>query len=345
MAYVRPRASWHAIAVSLLAGVIAAGCVSGAPRERFSNVGQAFERTATAGDWTRHLVRMAAGTYPGRDALPDDHGLAPATAAAMLRDSAAAPRVLTWFGHSTFLLRLGGVTVMTDPVLFDHVGTGPFRLRRLAPALPDPALIERVDAVVVSHADFDHLDMPSLGWLADRFPNAVLYVPEGTARLVGRLPFARIVELPWYGSDRLGGVAITAVPAIHGVRRPPFGIDSMHWAGYVIEGAGRRVYFSGDTGAGTVFADIRRKLGRVDLAIVPAGAWAPRDFQAPYHVDPEEAIAIAETLGARRAIAMHWGTFALSPDPPEDQRARFLAAGTRQTRADVMRIGETIPID
>ena len=193
----------------------------------------------------------------------------------------------------------------------------------------------------MSHADLDHLDVPSLRFLATRFPEALLYVPEGTRRLAAASGFRRIVELPWYESTRVGGLRITAVPAIHGVRRPAFATDSMHWGGYVVEGAGRRIYFSGDTGAGDIFADIRRRMGRVDYALVPAGAWAPREFQAPFHVDPEEALGIARTLGARQAIATHWGTLPLSSEPGTEQKARFLAAGTPKTRAVVMRIGET----
>ena len=339
---------------ALAALLLAVGCASsarqGAPvgpevPVRYANAGQAHVSTATAFDWALHLLAMSARRYPGAEALPSGHVVPPGEAERTFVAAKNASAALTWFGHSTFLIRVGGRAILTDPVLFDHIGAGPSRLDRLVPVLPDPALIEHIDAVIVSHADLDHLDVPSLRFLAARFPEALLYVPQGSRRLAAASGFRRIIELPWYESTRASGVKITAVPAIHGVRRPAFGTDSMHWGGYVIEGAGRRIYFSGDTGAGDIFADIRRRGGRVDYALVPAGAWAPREFQAPFHVDPEEALGIARTLGARQAIATHWGTLPLSPEPGTEQKARFLAAGTRTTRAVVMRIGETRVLD
>lgn len=325
------------------------GCVTtgpapradGTPQPRFANVGQAHESTAGAKEWSRYLASMALRLYPGREALPDDHVLAPQEAERQFRAAQGAPLAMTWFGHSTFLLRIGGRSILTDPQLVSGVGPRPFRVPRLVPVLPDPALIDSLDAIVISHADFDHFDVPTLRTLAARFPRAVLHVPEGTVRLARATGFANIVEMPWYTSAMVGDVRITAVPAVHGVRRPPFAFDSMHWAGYVFEGAGRQVYFSGDTGAGTIFADIRRRLGRIDYAIMPAGGWAPRDFEGPWHVDPQEAIAAAGTLGARLAIGMHWGTFALSAESGRMQREKFLAAGTRATPSTVFRIGET----
>ncbi len=341
-------------AAALAALLLAAGCAS-SPREeaavapavppRYANVGQAYEPAATAFDWARHLLAMTSRRYPGVEALPPGHVMPAREAERSFLASRSASVALTWFGHSTFLIRIGGRAVFVDPVLSDHIGTGPSRVDRLVPVLPDPSSIDRLDAVLISHADLDHLDIPSLRSLASRFPEALLCVPEGTRRLAAATGFRRIVELPWYESTRAGGLRITAVPAIHGVRRPAFASDSMHWGGYVVEGAGRRIYFSGDTGAGDIFADIRRRVGRVDYALVPAGAWAPREFQAPFHVDPEEALGIARTLGARQAIATHWGTLPLSPEPGTEQKARFLAAGTRTTRAVVMRIGETRVLD
>ncbi|HHZ08302.1 MAG TPA: hypothetical protein GX405_05935 [Rhizobiales bacterium] len=331
-----------------------AGCVSAARQvaaegpanpTRYTNVGQAYEPTATAGDWAGHLLAMSMRRYPGAEALPPGHVMPAGEAERSFVAARSASVALTWFGHSTFLIRIGGRTIITDPVLSGHIGAGLSRIDRLVPVLPDPSSIERLDAVLVSHADLDHLHMPTLRALAARFPDALLCVPEGTRRLAGATGFRRVVELPWYENTRLGGLRIIAVPAVHGVRRPGFVKDSMHWGGYVVEGAGRRIYFSGDTGKGDVFTDIRKKIGPVDYALVPAGAWAPREFQKAYHVDPDEALAIAKTLGARQAIATHWGTLPLSPEPGTEQKARFLAAGTRTTRSVVMRIGETRILD
>lgn len=342
---------WTALSLSLL--LLLCGCLGpGAvvdertgQRIVFANQCASFEPTATSSDWAVHLLRMAAGTYPGCEALPVGHVLSPDEATRQFRAAANAPLSVTWMGHSTLLLRIGGQVILTDPLLRERVGTSPFEISRLVPVLPDPALIERLDAVVISHADFDHMDIASLQLLARRFPAATLIVPSGTRRLALASGFVRIVEMPWYSRHRIGGLRITAVPAIHGLRRPPFPVDGMNWSGYVIEGSGRRLYFAGDTGMGNIFAEMRRRLGAVDYAFVPIGAYEPRDFQAPYHVNPEEAAEIARILGARQAIGMHWGTLSLSADSPMEQKSRFLAAGTRAHPTSVMRIGETRRLD
>ncbi|MVA97171.1 MBL fold metallo-hydrolase [Nitratireductor sp. CAU 1489] len=292
--------------------------------------------------WTEHLMKMALKLFPHKDALPAGHWLASPEAETQFENGRGAALALTWFGHSTFLIRIGGHTVLTDPVLGNHVGPGRLHLHRLPPLRPDPGLIRRLDAIVISHADYDHLDIASLERLAGRFPDARVFVPEGTAFLVRRTGFVHVQEMRWYETAQIDGLSITAVPAIHGVRRPPFAIDSMHWAGFVIGDGLNTVYFAGDTAKDTmIFAGMRERLGPVDVALVPAGAWSPHHFQRPYHVDPDEAAALARTLGARLAIGMHWGTFALSEDPPAEQRRRFLAASTPQTRTTVFRIGET----
>lgn len=292
--------------------------------------------------WTDHLAKMALKLFPQKDTLPPGHWLTPAQAEAQFESARAARLALTWFGHSTFLIRIGGHAVLTDPVLGNRVGPGHLHLHRLPPLRPDPGLIRRLDAIVISHADYDHLDIASLKRLAGRFPHARVFVPEGTAFLVRRAGFARVEEMRWYETARLDGLSITAVPAIHGVRRPPFAIDSMHWAGFVIGDRQNRVYFAGDTARDkAVFSDMRRRLGPVDVALVPTGAWSPHRFQRPYHVEPGEAAELAKMLGARLAVGMHWGTFALSEDPPAEQKRRFLAASTPQTRTTVFRIGET----
>lgn len=311
-----------------------------APPAFYHNPGRAISPPRVAA-WAGHLVRMAARTYPQREALPPGHVLSAAEAERGFVAARGARLSLTWFGHATFLIRMNGVNILTDPVLGEKVGVGPLHLHRLVPLLPDPALIERVDVIVVSHADFDHLDMPSLRALARRFPDAAVLVPRGTAFLARRAGFADVRELGWYDESRHGRLRVTAVPAIHGVRRPPFPVDAMHWAGFVLDDGASRIYFSGDTAASDLFAETRRRLGPVDVALVPAGAWAPRRFQAPYHASPEEAAAIARTLGARLAVGMHWGTFALSADAPTEQQARFLAASTPTTPTAVLRIGET----
>ncbi len=106
----------------------------------------------------------------------------------------------------------------------------------------------------------------------------------------------------------------------------------MLWAGWILEAGSTRVYFAGDTGFGSVFADIRRRSGPVDVALVPIGAWSPRRFEEPFHVSPAQALEIAGILGAHAAVGIHWGTFPLSEEAPVEQRRRFLTAATMTFR-------------
>jgi L-ascorbate metabolism protein UlaG (beta-lactamase superfamily) len=222
------------------------------------------------------------------------------------------------------------------------VGAGPLRLRRLAPPRPSLAGLPPIDLILISHADYDHLDLASLRRLAVRNPKAIVLVPEGNRRLIAPAGFRTVIEMAWYQTGRWDGIAVEAVPAVHGVRRLPEPPDSAHWAGWILEYRGTRLYFAGDTGVGSVFADIRRRSGPVDFALVPIGAYEPRRLEAPFHVDPEQAADIAGIVGARVALGIHWGTFALSEEPPTEQRARFLAASGGGVVTRVPRVGETV---
>ncbi|MEZ5878253.1 MAG: MBL fold metallo-hydrolase [Tepidamorphaceae bacterium] len=329
--------------VVAMAGLLA-GCTAfaGAGSDRFPRTGARYESQATRAQWTKHVLTLWAGGYPGTRTLPEDHVLDKQTAATQFNAAENARLSLTWFGHSSFLIRAGGTSILTDPVFSATAGFGLFSVHRIAPVRPDPGIIRDVDAILITHADYDHLDIGTLRRLARRFPGAVVFVPQATAKIIRPLGFARVVEMDWYDRDRAADARIVAVPAIHSTRRVPHhSVDSMHWNGYRIDMGGRAIYFAGDTGAGDLFAEIPRRTGRSDIAIVPAGAWAPRGFERPFHVEPEEALDIARTVGAHVAIGMHWGTFALSEETVAEQRERFLSAGTRGVKPVLMRIGET----
>ncbi len=336
----RSPAGWLLLAFAL------AGCATvdseGGPPRRYENVGSFAESTATRRDWTPHLVRMQLGLFPEAGRLPAGHVLPHDEVEAGLAAATGSGVAVTWIGHATALIRIGEKWVLTDPVFMDTVGAGPIRLARLAPPAPALADLPPIDLIVISHADYDHLDLPSLRRLAVRNPEAIVLVPEGTGRLLAPVGFRTVIEMSWFAKGRWGGIAVEAVPAIHGVRRLPEPPDSSHWAGWILSYRGTRLYFAGDTGFGSVFADIRRRSGPVDFALVPIGAYEPRRLEAPFHVDPEQAAEIARILGARVAIGIHWGTFALSEEPPTEQRARFLAASGGGVATRVPRVGETI---
>lgn len=203
---------------------------------------------------------------------------------------------LTYAGHSTVLVELDGVRLLTDPVLRERIGL----LRRLVP-VPPPETTARLDAVLVSHAHWDHLDVPSLARL-DR--GTLLVVPRGTAGIVAGLGFDRVVELTPGERTAVGPVTVTATPAAHAGSRPP------RWRavalGYLVEGS-QRVYFAGDT---DLFDGMAAIADGVDVALLPISGWGPTLGRG--HLDPERAARAAALVGARHVVPIHWGSIALA---------------------------------
>ena len=331
----------------MLAAAAAAGCVATAeaPVDSFHYAGGRFHNVGSftspdhieREDWRRHARRMFLGLFAEADDLPAGHVLTPETAREGVERATDAELAVTWIGHATTLIRMGETWILTDPVLLDSVGSGPVRLKRLVPPRPSLYDLPDIDIILISHADHDHLDLPSLRRLAHRYPAVETFVPAGTSPLMEKTGLRHVRELDWFESTRDGDVSIEAVPAIHGVRRPPYKLNAMSWNGWILGQGGNRVYFAGDTGFGSIFEEIRRRSGPVDVALVPIGAWSPRWFQEPFHVDPDQAARVAAIMGAKTAIGIHWGTFPLSEEAPREQRRRFLDAG-----GAVPRIGETL---
>jgi L-ascorbate metabolism protein UlaG (beta-lactamase superfamily) len=196
---------------------------------------------------------------------------------------------LTWLGHSTVLVELGGVRLLTDPVLRSRVA----HLRRHGPAPKNP---EGIDAVLVSHLHYDHLDLPSLRGLDS--PRAL--VPAGAASLLRGAGFDRVDELRAGDATEVGALRIEATHAEHqGERRP--GGPKAEAIGFVMRGD-RSVYFAGDTD----LFDGMAELGPVDVALLPVAGWSPK--LGPGHLDPERAARAAALLRPRVAVPIHWGT-------------------------------------
>lgn len=238
---------------------------------------------------------------------------------------------MTWLGHSTFLIRLAGLWLLTDPFLTDHASPlAPLGPRRWAPPALRARELPPIDVVLVSHNHYDHLDRPTLDMLP-LAPGAALVTPLRVSQYLDRGRFAAVHELDWHGRTRLGPIEITALPAIHFSKRTLWDANRSLWSGFLIESAQRRIMFTGDTAYGPVFAELGASYGPVDWALVPIGAYAPRPLMRAAHCDPEEALAIGRAFGARRLAAMHWGSIALTEEPvlepPERFRAAVRAAG------------------
>jgi L-ascorbate metabolism protein UlaG (beta-lactamase superfamily) len=198
----------------------------------------------------------------------------------------------TYVGHATVLIELDGARLLTDPVLRDRV----LHLRR-APAAVVPPLGE-LDAVLVSHAHWDHLDRRSLERLGR---DVRIVIPRGAGKLVRRRGFGSVVELDLGDRAEVGSVSVTATQADHDAGRGPLGTRAPAF-GYLIEGT-RRVYFAGDT---DLFPELA-ELAPVDLALLPVAGWGPRVPAG--HLDPRRAAEAARLLGARAAVPIHWGTY------------------------------------
>jgi N-acyl-phosphatidylethanolamine-hydrolysing phospholipase D len=270
------------------------------------------------------------------------------------RRPGAAPRVdydpralasdpgVTWIGHATFLVKMDGATLLTDPMFSARASplsfAGPPRL--VAPGVPLDAL-PRVDFALVSHDHYDHADLPSLRALIARGTRIV--APTGLSDVV-RAAGGEATCLGWWEHVDVAGLRVHCVPAQHFSGRGLTDRNRRLWAGWVVEGRGRRFYHAGDTGYFAGFAEIGRRLGPIDLAAIPVGAYLPSEMMRPVHLDPEEAVQAALDLRATRAVAMHFGTFDLTDEPLDEPPARFLAEAGRRglgDRAWVMRVGET----
>ncbi|HVD39405.1 MAG TPA: MBL fold metallo-hydrolase [Solirubrobacterales bacterium] len=200
---------------------------------------------------------------------------------------------VTYVGHATVLLELGGVRLLTDPLL--RSGVGP--LRRQGPA-PGPEISREIDAVLVSHLHHDHADLASLRRLGR---DVRLLVPPGSRHFFERRRFAEVTELAPGETARVGEVEVTAVEARHEVGRRRFAPASEP-IGFLLDGP-RRVYFAGDT---DLFEGMAAWGGDIDLALLPIWGWGPT--LGAGHLDPERAARVAALLAPKLAVPIHWGT-------------------------------------
>lgn len=236
----------------------------------------------------------------------------------------AGPRQMgvTFIGHASFFLQVGGVSVVVDPIFAPWL----FVLKRLRRPGLRAADLPPLDAVLVTHAHFDHLHRPSLRALArmsrrkgGRAP--LLIVPPNVSDLVFDLGYERVLELGWWEEMQLGKLRITATPAKHWGARV---IHDMHrgYGGYVLSASGHSVYHSGDTAYFDGSAEIGERL-QPEVALLPIGAYKPDNFRN-VHMSPEDALQAFADLGAPRMIPMHYGTFKLSQEPMEEPVERLL---------------------
>jgi len=253
---------------------------------------------------------------------------------------------VTFIGHSTFLIQTGDGNILTDPMYSERASpvpfAGPRRVREPAVAFAD---LPDIAMVLLSHNHYDHCDVPTLRALERRFHPLAL-TPLGNRRLLEAAGMRRVLELDWWQSSELTSVTLT--PAQHFSSRNMFDRNRALWGGFLMATAGRRILFAGDSGYGPHFKQIGERLGPIDLALLPIGAYEPRWFMKDIHMNPAEAVEAHLDLGARRSIAMHFGTFQLTPEgidaPLAALGAALLARGVPGEQFRALDFGESFAL-
>lgn len=222
---------------------------------------------------------------------------------------------VVWLGHASFLLRGHGRNILIDPVFSNHCAPFPFHFPSLKRKIPPPLDLQelpKIDLILLTHSHYDHCDLPTL----HAFPrDTKIIIAQGHKTWLMRQGFTQVNELAWWESSDVHELRITATPAQHFTARSLLDRNRGHWCGWCIEGAGQKLWHTGDSGYCEVFQEIGQRLGPFHLSMIPIGAYAPRWFMKAMHMNPEEAVRVFQETYTQQAIAMHWGTFTLTEEP------------------------------
>jgi N-acyl-phosphatidylethanolamine-hydrolysing phospholipase D len=250
---------------------------------------------------------------------------------------------ITWIGHSTFLIQVEGINILTDPIFngssSPFAGIGP--KRQSPPGIPFDRL-PPIDAVLQSHNHYDHLDLYTVKRLGNK---PVYFVPLKLGQWFQDQKISNYVEMDWWNASIFKGIRVVAVPIQHFSGRSMSDRNKTLWAGWVLETRKGNIFFAGDTGYSPHFREIRDKLGKVRIALLPIGAYQPRWLMKTVHMDPPEALQAHRDLQANLSVAMHWGTFKLTDEPlnepPLYLKKCMKEADMSEDSFLVMKFGET----
>jgi N-acyl-phosphatidylethanolamine-hydrolysing phospholipase D len=222
-----------------------------------------------------------------------------------------------WIGHSTYLIEVEGLRILTDPVWNGYCS--PIPIKALRRQVPPPISLEdlpAIDIVLISHNHYDHLDAKTVKVLHKRYPQIHWVVPKALSPWFVRRGITQVSELGWWESMEIKNAKIVGVPAQHFSGRTLWDTNKTHWGGYVLETSEKRIYFAGDTGYNQKdFKAIGDRFSYMDLSLIPIGIYSPRKFMQPVHINPQEAVQIHEDVKSRFSLGMHWNTFRLSEEP------------------------------
>ncbi|CAG2173977.1 unnamed protein product [Oppiella nova] len=258
---------------------------------------------------------------------------------------------MTWIGHSTSVINMDGVTILTDPIFSTRASmsqfVGPARYRKAAATVDE---LPQIDAVVISHNHYDHLDLGSVEALNARFGSDLYWlVPSGLKEWMKEVGVTQnVIELEWWQSTCIPNhpdIQFTLTPAQHWTRRGLTDERKVLWGSWTVIGPKHRFFFAGDTGYCPVFKQIGQMYGPFDLSAIPIGAYEPRWLMEPQHVDPEQAVQIHEDIRSKLSVGVHWGTFALAHEyylePPMKLKTSLNEHNLNETEFITISIGET----
>jgi L-ascorbate metabolism protein UlaG (beta-lactamase superfamily) len=252
---------------------------------------------------------------------------------------------ITWIGHSTVLVQVEELNVLTDPQWSERASpfswAGPRRLSPPGLAFDD---LPRIDVVVISHDHYDHLDLETVKRLAETY-DPLFLVPLGLKEWFADNGMSRVEELDWWQERAYRGVKFICVPAQHFSQRTLWDGNTRLWASWAVLSRDRRFYFSGDTGYFQGFKEAGERLGSFDVAAIAIGAYLPPEIMKTVHTTPEEAVQAFVDLDARVLLGIHWGTFDLAEEsldePPRRMLAEIHRRGIDSERAWIFKLGET----
>lgn len=290
-------------------------------------------------------IRLLTERYEGP--IPPQFFVSPEEAIAAVQNPPSGDTV-SWLGHGTVLVRIGGRTVLADPIWSRYASSfPPFGPKRVAPPPVPIGALPPIDVLLISHNHYDHLDLETLR----RIPNKEridVIAPLGLGSRLREAGFSRVRELDWWQAAKIDGLTVWLLPAQHQSGRGLFDLNETLWASYAVIGDGgkaSRVYLSGDSGYRSHFREIGERLGPFDLAVMNVGGYGPLPVANAYHVTPDEAARAVGELRARRAVPIHWGTYPLGSEPVFAPGPLFARAAQRirlpSGTVRLLKIGET----